>query len=111
MKWNKENRKKTRDPCDPIQIRQAQEHACGCVKRNFKIPKKMCFYLLKKERERKKDVDESRKEYKKAIQNPQHMKQEPKICDFEKKEESKVKRLLQVFQKDRDKGSLLLRDS
>lgn len=39
------------------------------------------------------------------------MKQEPKICDFEKKEESKVKRLLQVFQKDRDKGSLLLRDS
>lgn len=29
------------------------------------------------------------------------MKQEQKICDFEKKEQSKVKRLLQVFQKDR----------
>lgn len=54
MKWNKENRKKTRDPCDPIQIRQAQEHACGCVKRNFKIPKKNVFLFIKK-RKRKKE--------------------------------------------------------
>lgn len=28
---------RTKHPCDPIQIRQIQEHACGCLKQNSKI--------------------------------------------------------------------------